>query len=341
MSHKKAPLKESEKFLKPLSFEFIFAIVIALINFALDQADVHVLLITWLTLVLAAVLLIDGFRRTEWIRKLGYKSVPFFSSCLLICLAFVAFGWYLWGHKPKKPVKDASKVATAHISAQLVIDSSEKDSTDYRFIVENGPVPISEVKVSAKTPQSLFAIFVTSPRQNMAPGDKQEVHFLPIHNNDRPLSLQLLVTFKALDEERYVTFDFFIDSKKLSSQPYFPVGSEEGLGDGKQTEDALQAASKQFQMPTGEVMLAFPELDLSERPNQLRLKAKHREILISSVTRRAMITAITSSGEYKIAEEPFAPNPGSGPAAHTVTVTWDDHKQIIGIAVDGSPLLTR
>jgi hypothetical protein len=71
----------------------------ALINFALDQADIHIMLITWVSLFVCSGLLIDALRRTQWIDRIGWKSKTFISCSLLICLAFGAFGHYLWSHK--------------------------------------------------------------------------------------------------------------------------------------------------------------------------------------------------------------------------------------------------
>jgi hypothetical protein len=89
----------SETFIRPLSVEAIVALVLALVNLALDQADIHIMLISWLSVMLCTFLCLDVLRRTKWGAKAGYRSKRFISACALIFVAFVALGLFLSRHK--------------------------------------------------------------------------------------------------------------------------------------------------------------------------------------------------------------------------------------------------
>jgi hypothetical protein len=86
------PREEAEKFIKPLSIEAIVAIVIALINLALDQADIHIMIISWISVIACIGLSIDALRRTRWSARVGYRSKPFVSCCTVVAAIFIAFG---------------------------------------------------------------------------------------------------------------------------------------------------------------------------------------------------------------------------------------------------------
>jgi hypothetical protein len=101
-----------EQFIKPLSLEFIIAAVIALLNFALDQADIHIMLVSWLSIGACIALLVDGLRRTEWAVRVGKKSLRFLSACTAILVVFGVFGVYLGLHNrsgadQKEPQQDS------------------------------------------------------------------------------------------------------------------------------------------------------------------------------------------------------------------------------------------
>ena len=90
---------EPEKFIKPLSLEAVIALIIALINLALDQADIHIVVISWISVIVCIALSIDMLRRTQWGRSTGYRSGKFISACAGFIILFSGFGVLLTMHK--------------------------------------------------------------------------------------------------------------------------------------------------------------------------------------------------------------------------------------------------
>jgi len=93
-------MEQEKKFIRPLSLEAIGALLLALINLALDQADIHIMLISWFSVFACIALCVDALRRTEWFaQKGGYYSRHFAASCTLITILFISFGIFLSIHK--------------------------------------------------------------------------------------------------------------------------------------------------------------------------------------------------------------------------------------------------
>ncbi|MBB5060819.1 hypothetical protein HDF16_005555 [Granulicella aggregans] len=124
-------IQKSEGFVKPLSFEFIIAAVLALINFALDQADIHIMLITWVSLLACVALLIDGLRRTQWAVRIGWKSKSFGFCSFVILLIFSLFGYYLSSRKKALGDTQGSlAISKSSVSGQSSKRPSSNDSAE-------------------------------------------------------------------------------------------------------------------------------------------------------------------------------------------------------------------
>jgi len=91
--------EDETRFIRPLSLEAIAALVVALINLALDQADIHIVLVSWLSVAACITLCIDALRRTQWIGNVGIVSGRFMGISLVIVVSFVALGVFLSHHK--------------------------------------------------------------------------------------------------------------------------------------------------------------------------------------------------------------------------------------------------
>jgi len=102
MENNRAP---ETKYIRPLSIEAVIALVVALINLALDQADIHIMLVSWVSTFSCIGLCIDALRRTEWIGAKGTKSSRFILTGIAITSVFLVFGWFL--SRPRKPVEAA------------------------------------------------------------------------------------------------------------------------------------------------------------------------------------------------------------------------------------------
>jgi len=171
-----------EKLLKPLSLEFIGATVIALINFALDQADIHIMLITWLSIVVCVCLVLDGVRRTEWALRVGRSSVKFISSVCVIVLIFASLSvWIQKRHSadiarnesPKSPenVKPAPAFVPLEVTPEKVMFEGE--------IPEHMPMTHT-FRVANKSEEILYSVnFILRIKSSDLTGDDFEVHLSP------------------------------------------------------------------------------------------------------------------------------------------------------------------
>jgi hypothetical protein len=82
-----------------LSVEAVAALILALVNLALDQAEIHILLISWISIIICVALAIDALRRTAWVTHPIRGSVRFWAGSSGLVLAFLAFGVFLSLHK--------------------------------------------------------------------------------------------------------------------------------------------------------------------------------------------------------------------------------------------------
>jgi hypothetical protein len=120
--------EESKKF--RLSVDFVLSAVLAFVNLALDQADIHIMLVSWLSVVACIVLVIDAVRRTEWAEAKGSSSRLVIAMHLLVSGSFIGFGVYLQIRKnsaesmkeiTKYPLRvDSMWVNTDRMSGQTV-----------------------------------------------------------------------------------------------------------------------------------------------------------------------------------------------------------------------------
>lgn len=125
---------------KPLSLEFVLAAVIALVNFALDQADIHIMLISWLSMLACTALLIDLLRRTDWGRSVGSSS--FLSVAALIAICFFLFGAYLSRHQAKEHSPTATEIAT-ETAEELQEKENAKTAVELECNMDNLPLHVS------------------------------------------------------------------------------------------------------------------------------------------------------------------------------------------------------
>jgi hypothetical protein len=94
-----------------ISTEATIALVVTIFNLALDQADKHIRIISWISVLACIVLCVDLFRRTSWATHPRYGMRRLWVGSGLICMAFLAFGIFLSLHK--KELADTSTGAKA------------------------------------------------------------------------------------------------------------------------------------------------------------------------------------------------------------------------------------
>jgi hypothetical protein len=90
---------QESQFMRPLSVEAILALILACVNLALDQADIHNIFVSWLSVVACISLSADALRRSEWVRHPQWGRLRIFSGMLAIIGGFAAFGWFLTTHR--------------------------------------------------------------------------------------------------------------------------------------------------------------------------------------------------------------------------------------------------
>jgi hypothetical protein len=78
---------------KLFSGEFVAGSVLALVNLALDQADIRVMFASWLSMAACIGLLSDAVRRSGWAGTAGLKRLV--ATYATIAIGFVGFGIYL------------------------------------------------------------------------------------------------------------------------------------------------------------------------------------------------------------------------------------------------------
>lgn len=95
---------EQSKFMRPLSLEAIAALILALVNLALDQADIHNIFVSWGSVVACIFLSSDALRRTEWAQHPRAGTARRVFGYVLITAAYFAFGWFLTTHRKQEPI---------------------------------------------------------------------------------------------------------------------------------------------------------------------------------------------------------------------------------------------
>lgn len=125
------PKGKDEKFIRPLSVEAIVALIIAFVNLALDQADIHVMLISWMSVLACIVLCLDALRRTEWAAEIGHKSKRFISSCGCVVAVFLAFGVLLSHQKEVAEISRSRNVSTKEAELQKK-QTEQRSLSDYQ-----------------------------------------------------------------------------------------------------------------------------------------------------------------------------------------------------------------
>ncbi len=222
----------------------------------------------------------------------------------------------------------------AHMSAQLVVDSVTANETDYRLILENGPLIAKNIRVFVLSKEMKSAM--PGAPEILNPGEKREFPGMPIPSNTRPLSLDFMVTFDASNVRRYARFNFLIFSKVAEAQPFYPTASVEGLGD-FQDSSSIQEVMDVFANSTGTIIFWFPEMRPDGSPNQIVLRSRNRQLLVNSITRRAAIQGVFGSIQ-RVAEQRYSTTTNG---VHAVAAQWNDQKSTIGISVDNAPLTMR
>jgi hypothetical protein len=126
---------------KAPSGEFIFAAFLGLLNFALDQADIHIMLISWLSMIAISALLADGLRRTPWAVRVGSASLQFRVSVAIVIILPLCFGLYLSHHKPERPLT-ADEIAQSTVT-KLTNQDNAKTAVELECRQDRLPIRVA------------------------------------------------------------------------------------------------------------------------------------------------------------------------------------------------------
>jgi len=328
-----------EKFIKPLSLEFIVAGVLALFNLALDQADIHSLLITWLSILACPCLMLDGLRRTEWSTRVGRKSLRFIAASIGIVGAFawIAVAVYM-KHKAREETIASPKEETQrdefHIDAELSVDFTKKNDAAIRVLLENvGIGKISSLRSFVQTDAISAWILLPGPSE-IAPHEKTELEsglFLA----KKPSEVTVYLAYESNEHEpHYSEYRFVVPALASGGQPVLPVFTKEGIGELFSLDLAAKdSVIKGFTQPTGTILFFFPKKNANGSPNQIFMYAGNRAVAVNSLTHKAAVWRGLSQIE-RLAEVNITEQPGG---INGVGVIWDDRTGMLGVQVDGGP----
>lgn len=128
-----------------ISLEATIGLVVALINLALGQADIHIMLIVWISALLCILLCTDILRRTKWASHPDYGRRRFTLACVAILIAFLSFG------------------ASLSLHTRAVENATEQE-VSRRTMPAPGPQPIAEAPAPASNPLSSARKSTRKPR---------------------------------------------------------------------------------------------------------------------------------------------------------------------------------
>ena len=223
-----------------------------------------------------------------------------------------------------------------HISAELALDSSKKDNTDLRILLENvGPKEISSLRSFMHT--DVMADLTLIPgASTIAPHEKTELES-GLFIGERPKEVNLYLLYEdASHETHYSEYSFLVPKSVAGMQPIAPVFSKEGNGDPLSTDRILKTSvMKGFNQPSGTIFFVFPERKPDGSPNQIFMYGGNKFVAVNSTTREAAVWRGATRIE-KIAETAI----GNKTVMHTIAVVWDDRKDTLGLNADGGPIVS-
>jgi hypothetical protein len=86
-----------------ISIEAAIALIVAFVNLALDQADIHIMAISWVSVAACIVLALDILRRTGWASNRVHTRKRMTIGSSIILFVFIGFGAFLSLHKKAVP----------------------------------------------------------------------------------------------------------------------------------------------------------------------------------------------------------------------------------------------
>lgn len=218
------------------------------------------------------------------------------------------------------------------VFTRLVIDAVTSKKVSYHLQIENGPLPIKNIRVVSNTEKFAYAENQTLPR--MVPPNKEiRISGLPAVLEPRQYTnLTVRVAFTAeidgIDKDFVARFRYLVGPDDLKAQIIDPEFSEtkEGRLD-PQEQDAVVDLAQQFSKPEGTIFIALPETR-EGKPNIVGHQNDQRRFLYDPVSRKVSFETRTKSGRLVKLEQPM---PALKESAHRVLISWNSTGGILGV----------
>jgi hypothetical protein len=160
-----------------ISLEAAIGLVVALINLALGQADIHIMLIVWISALLCILLCTDILRRTKWALHPDYGRRRFTLARLAILIAFLSFGALLSLHK------------------EAAVENATEQEVSRHTMHAPGPQPIAEIPAPARNkPRSARKLSVPSRPEPTTSKNQTAANPCPPNIAIRPGSSDITIT---------------------------------------------------------------------------------------------------------------------------------------------------
>jgi hypothetical protein len=229
----------------------------------------------------------------------------------------------------------------AEIQTTLVIDSVRSDNAvQFHFEVENGQVPIYDIRTRTRTPHFSWTEIETSmPRRLVAAGKisipgPPSVIRVGAHNG-----LIVNVAYKAVlhhqVKELWSTSRFFF-GPDVKSGVIYPEGVNHGEGSLAFEEESRNIdVPARFAQPEGSWGLSLNEINPERKLNVCRIRNKHRAFLFDPQNR--IVIFETTVGDENV-QQLWQRLGSSSSGYHTIMLVWDASGALL--SVDGNEVRT-
>jgi hypothetical protein len=145
-----------------VSKEAALALVVALVALALDQADIHIMIVSWVCMILCIILSIDALRKSTWVSRRAQRTVYLGVGSIAIVVAFLCFGLFLSAHK--KPVP-----GYADKGRERALPHQEAQNSPNTATPATGNPPSKAVRSQAAAPRTLQEAEPKAPTASSQP----------------------------------------------------------------------------------------------------------------------------------------------------------------------------
>jgi hypothetical protein len=224
---------------------------------------------------------------------------------------------------------------TPHIHTAMVIDSILNGEIEFHYEIENGEVPVENIRVVANS--DLFALAenqLEQPRR-LPPGGKLSIRgvlAVPIQAIPKPYLVVIVnVFYNSMGKELVSAYRFLISSNDLRPQVIYPEAVEDAEGPLNAAKIQQLLFERRFELSRGTIYFRAPELDNEGKPTQYRISNKDRQFEIDAVSRMVSFETRLPSGRVIRLKQGFST---TADHQHDIGVGWFED-QGANLVVDG------